>query len=630
MIFSKLNKTITLLAVIILLAAFTPEITAQSGGAVPQRSDISDQYKWKLEDLYLNDATWEKEFEIFKAGIPRFAEFQGKLGESAETLLRCLKLRDSLENIGDNLYVFSYLKRDEDTRVSRYQEMSDRITALYAQYSGATAFISPEILTIDNLKLQSFINGNEELSVYSYYLNELVRSKEHILSDKEETILALAAPLARAPMDIFTMIDNADIKFGTIYDQDSNLIELTNERYISILRSPNRRARHDASEAFNEAYLKYKNTLAATLAASVKKDYFYSQARKYNSCLEMSLFSDHIPEVVFNNLIDAVRNNLASMHKWASLRKKIMGVDTLQTYDLMVPLVPAQTRKYTYEEAKKIILEALKPLGKQYIADLEKGFNAGWVDVYETEGKRSGGYQWGTYSSHPYILMNYNESLDNIFTLAHEMGHAMHSVYTQKNEPYIYGSNPLFTAEVASTCNEALLMDYLLKKARDKQEKMYLLTQYIENILNTFYSQVRLSEFEKTIHERIETGQAISAEFLQQAYRETQERYWGPDLFIAKDRDIGGMRINHLYRQFYVYKYATSFAAAQDIAQRILKKEKGALEAYLGFLKVGSSKPPVEIIKDAGVDLTTPGPVNATIKKFSELVDEMERLLNEG
>lgn len=630
MTLSNSLKMITVLTAFILIMAMVPVVTAQESGAIPQRSDIDDRYKWKLKDIYPDAAAWEKDFEIFKASIPLFEQYQGKLGESAETILACLKLRDSIELIGDNLYVYSYMKRDEDTRISDYQEMSDRIVALYAQYSSATAFIQPEILTIDNTKLQSFINGNEELSVYSHYLNEIIRSKEHILSDKEEAILAIASPFARSPQDIFSMIDNADINYGTVYDEDSNEVELTNQRFVKMLRSTDRRVRRDASDAYNEAYLDYKNTMAACLAASVKKDFFYTQARKYNSCLEMSLFGDDIPTEVFTNLIKAVNENLAPMHKWANLRKRILNVDTMQTYDMIVPLVAPQTKEYAYDDATKIVTEALKPLGDRYIKDFKKGLVSGWIDVYETEGKRSGGYQWGTYASHPYILLNWSNNIDNVFTLAHEMGHSMHSFYTQSSEPYIYGNNPLFTAEVASICNEALLMDYLLKNARDKDEKIYLLTTYIEKIIGTFYTQVRFSEFEQLIHERIESGQAISADYLQATYRETYERYWGPDLFIAKDRDLGGMRISHFYRQFYVYKYATSFAAALDIAQRILDKEEGALENYLEFLKIGSSNPPIEIVKVAGVDLTTPEPVNATIKLFGELVDEVERLLDEN
>ncbi|MFZ5980223.1 MAG: oligoendopeptidase F [Candidatus Zixiibacteriota bacterium] len=630
MIRKSIPAIMILLWLAVLTAASLTSAQAQEAKAIPQRADIDDRYKWNLADMYPDQASWDKDYERFKAAILLFAQYQGKLGESAETLLACLKLRDSVEIIGDNLYVYSYLKRDEDTRLSEAQEMGDRIVSLYAQYNNAVSFIQPEILGIDNTRLQSFINGNEELSEYSFYLNEIIRSKEHILSDKEESLLALLTPFSRSPQDIFSMIDNADIKFGTVIDEDGNEVELTNERYVNFLRSENRDLRRRASETYNDAYLKYKNTLAACLAASVKKDYFYVQARNYKSCLDMALFNDNIPPEVFHNLIKAVNDNLAPLHKWATLRKRLLGVDTLQTYDLLVPLVEKQTREYSYDEAREIVTKALAPLGEQYVADFTKGLNSGWIDVYETEGKRSGGYQWGTYSSHPYILLNYSNNIDNVFTLAHEMGHAMHSFYTQQNEPYIYGYNPLFMAEVASTCNEALLMDYLLKNAKSKDEKIYLLTTYIEKILGTFYTQVRFSEFEQNIHERVENGDALSADYLQAVYRESYERYWGPDLFIAKNYDMGGMRISHFYRQFYVYKYATSYAAALDIAQRIIDKEDGALEAYLEFLKHGSSKPPIETVKIAGVDLTTPNPVNNTIKLFAKLVDELEELLNEG
>ncbi|MFQ6008968.1 MAG: oligoendopeptidase F, partial [Candidatus Zixiibacteriota bacterium] len=485
-------------------------------GSVPQRSDIDDKYKWKVEDIYPDDAAWESDFNSLRASLGEFDRYRGHLGDSPDMLLYCLRYVDSLSLIGDNLYVYAYLKLDEDNRVSKYQEMADRISTLWAEVEQATAFIKPEILAFDSSKLRSFMQQEPDLELYRFYLENLMRKKEHILSDKEEALLALVGPLASAPSKIFTMINDADITYGSIKDEKGNEVQLTKERYYKSLESSDRRVRRDASAAYNQAYLNYVNTLAATLAASVKRDYFYMKARGYNSCLEMSLDEDNIPVSVFHNLIEAVNANLGPLHKWTGLRKRILGLDTLYTYDLYVPLLPEQKREYSYEEARQMVLNGLIPMGEDYLREFEKGLNSGWIDVYETQGKGSGAYQWGTYSSHPYVLLNYNGTLENVFTLAHEMGHALHSLYTNRHEPYIYHNHSLFVAEVASTCNEAVLMKYLLEQTEDKKEKMYLLNYYIEQIIGTFYTQVMFSEFELAIHERIESGEALSADYLRQ------------------------------------------------------------------------------------------------------------------
>jgi oligoendopeptidase F len=611
--------------VLIAVSAFSADV-----GSVPQRSDIDAKYKWKVEDIFPDNQAWERNFNSLKAGLGEFDKYRGHLGDSPDMLLKCLRLKDSLSLIGDNLFVYAYLKLDEDNRVSEYQEMADRISGLSAEVEEPRAFVEPEILSLDSTKLQSFVKQKPELGVYGFYLEDLMRKKKHILSEKEEALLALAGPVASAPSKIFTMINDADISYGSIKDEDGNEVQLTKERYSKFLESSDRRVRRDASTAFNRAYLDYVNTLAATLASSVKRDYFYMKARGYNSCLEMSLDEDNIPVSVFHNLIQAVNANLEPLHKWTALRKRILGYDTLYTYDLYVPLLPEQKKEYKYEEAEKMILNGLKPMGKDYLKEFQNGLNSGWIDVFETQGKGSGAYQWGTYSSHPYLLMNYNGTLENVFTLAHEMGHALHSVYTNRHEPYIYSDHSLFVAEVASTCNEAVLMKYLLEQTQDKKEKMYLLNYYIEQIIGTFYTQVMFSEFELAIHERIENGEAISADYLRQTYRDIYQKYWGPELVIGENNDLGGMRISHFYRQYYVYQYATCYAAAQMLSQRIIAGESGILETDKNFLSTGKSKYPVKILQDAGVDMTTPEPIDRTIKLFAKLVDEMERLLNES
>jgi len=621
-------KSSTVLSILV-VCTFALTLTADTG-SIPQRSEIEDKYKWKVEDIFQDNEAWETSFISLKTGISSFEQYHGHLGDTPEMLLNCLSLRDSLELIGDNLYVYAYLKLDEDNRVSLYQEMGDRISGLYSELSTATAFIEPELLSMDDEKLESFIRNNPGLNLYRFYLEDLMRRKAHVLSDKEEALLALVGPVASAPSRIFTMIDDADISYGSIIDEEGNELQLTKQRYYKIMESTDRRVRRDANKAYNEAYLNYINTLAATLAASVKRDYFYMKARGYNSCLEMSLNRYNIPVSVFYNLIDAVNANLAPLHKWTALRKRILGYDTLYTYDLSVPLAPKLKEEYSYEEAKKMVLNGLKPLGTEYMGEFEKGLNSGWVDVYETEGKGSGAYQWGTYNSHPYVLLNHSGMLEDIFTIAHEMGHALHAEYTNRNEPYIYSNHSLFVAEVASTCNEAVLMKYLLKNATSKKEKMALLNYYIKQIIGTFYTQVMFSEFELAIHERIESGQALSADYLRQTYRDIYQKYWGPELVIDEINDLGGMRISHFYRQYYVYQYATCYAAAQMLSQKILDEGEGFLDKYKQFLSTGSSKYPVDILKDAGVDMTTPEPINRTLTLFSELVDEMERLLDDS
>jgi oligoendopeptidase F len=624
----RLSRCVVL-SLTLLIVAVVPAFTADTG-SIPQRSDIDDKYKWKVEDVFPDNNAWEATFNSLKAGIGSFEQYQGHLGDSPEMLLNCLRLRDSLELISDNLYVYAYLKLDEDNRVSQYQEMGDRISGLWSEFEAATAYIEPEILSLDKQKLESFMRDNSDLALYRFHLEDLIRTKAHILSEKEEAILALVGPVASAPSKIFTMINDADISYGSIVDENGQELQLTKQRYYKLMESTDRRVRRDASKAYNEAYLDYLNTLAATLGASIKRDYFFMKSRGYNSCLEMSLDGDSIPVSVFHNLISAVNANLAPLHKWTALRKRILGYDTLHTYDLSVPLVPQVKEEYPYEEAKAMVFNGLKPLGEEYLAQFKKGLNSGWVDVYETEGKGSGAYQWGTYSTHPYVLLNHGGTLEDVFTIAHEMGHAMHAEYTNRREPYIYSNHSLFVAEVASTCNEAVLMKYLLEHAQNKKEKMALLNYYIRQINGTFFTQVMFSEFELAIHERIESGQALSADYLRKTYRDIYQKYWGPELVIGEDRDLGCLRISHFYRQYYVYQYATCYAAAQMLSQKLLEGEEGFWDTYKQFLSTGSSKYPVNILKDAGVDMTTPEPIDRTIKLFGELVDELERLLDES
>jgi oligoendopeptidase F len=622
-----LRKVAIVILALFSVAFILSELAMAQVKEAPTRDQIQDKYKWDLTTFFKSDDVWHSDFEALKARVPEIEKYQSKLGESSENLARCLMLNDTLSMEAQKLYVYAYLKLDEDNRVSKYQEMRDQAYGLYSMIGQSTAYIEPEILTIPNDKLRGFLKNNKDLTIYSFYLDDIIRRKAHIRSEEVEEILASAAPVTAGPGRIFSMVDDADIKFPTIKDKDGNEIELTKGRFGLILESPDRDLRRAASEAANNTYKKYANTLSATLSASVNGDIFYTKARGYNTCLERSLDNDSIPLSVFNNLIKAVNDNLAPLHKYIALRKKALAVDTLYGFDLSVPLVQPIQKEYTFEQAEDYMLKALTPMGSEYLGNVKNALASRWIDVYETQGKGSGGYTSGAYAAHPVMLLNFAGTLNDVFTLAHEMGHMMHNYYTTKNEPFIYSGHSLFTAEVASTCNEAIMIKYMLDHTKDKNEKLYLLNYYIDQIIGTFYTQVWFSEFEQKIHETVENGGALSTDALRKFYRDIYQKYYGPDIYIPQDRDYGGMRISHFYRMYYVYEYATSYAASQVLSQKILSGDKKATAAYMEFIKTGSSDYPINILKKAGVDMTTTEPFDNTIKIFSDLVDQYEKLL---
>jgi len=627
MTFSKKIHSILILTSIMLLAVVGTAVAEVNGA--PTRDQIDDQYKWDLADFYPSDEAWEEALKSTEAQYSIMEKYKGNLGSSAETLAECLMMNDSLGSLTHRLYVYANLKLDEDNRVSKYQEMSTRVRMLYSRLGQMTSYIEPEILSIPDETLKSYIESNKQLAVYDFYLSDLLRRKAHILSEKEEELLALAGPMSSGAGSIFRMMDDADITYGMVKDDDGNEIELTRGRYGKLLESKNREVRREASRVYNEAYLPYVNTLGATLAASVNKDVFFTRARGYNSCLENSLYGNDIPTSVFHNLIKAVNENLAPLHKYTTIRKKALELDTLFGFDMSVPLVENVKTDYEYEDAKNLCLEALHPLGDEYLKNFKMGLDSRWVDVYETQGKGSGAYSWGTYSVHPVVLLNYSGRLDNVFTLAHEMGHAMHSYYTNRNEPITYSGHSLFCAEVASTCNEALMIKYMYDRAKTREEKLYMLNYYINQIIGTFYTQVFFSEFEFKIHEVVENGGALTAESMRAIYRDIYQKYYGPDYFIPEGRDLGCLRIGHFYRMYYVYQYATSYAASQMLSKKILDGDPGAQKAYIDFIATGTSAYPIEILKRAGIDMTTTEPFDYTIGIFSDLVDEFERVLFE-
>lgn len=601
----------------------------QKRKTLPKRGEISDQYKWDLTKIFVDDNAWEAAFAEVKNEMTELSKFQGTLGDSAEQLLKALKLRDQISEKLGKVYVYSHLKHDEDTTNSTYKGFYDRAVSLYIQFSSITAFYVPEILSIPEEKLQQFIQSNAELQVYKVYLDDLNRQREHTLSAAEEQILAQAGELATAPEDIFGMLNNADIKFPHIIDENGEEVELTKGRFIQFLESKDRRVRKDAFNALYDTYKKYKNTIAAALSAQVKKDIFFAKVRKFNSALEASLDQDNVSVKVYNNLVDTVNQNLNLLHRYVSLRKRLLGLDELHMYDLYVSMIADMDMKIPYEKAVDTVVQALAPLGKEYVDAMKDGIHSGWIDVYENEGKRSGAYSSGTYGTDPYILLNYQDTLDNMFTLAHELGHSMHSYYSRKTQPYIYSDYTIFVAEVASTLNEALLTHYLINNTNDKKEKMYLINHHLEGFRTTVYRQTMFAEFEKWIHEQVEAGNALNHENLSEAYYQLNKKYYGDDIVVDDDIRYEWSRIPHFYYNFYVYKYATGFSAATSLAQQILEEGTPAVERYLQFLKSGCSKYPLDLLKDAGVDMTTSVPIQKALDVFKSLLDQMEQLLEE-
>ncbi len=594
---------------------------------LPKRDEIDPKYKWKLEDIYDSQEKWEEDFIKVKELSKEITGYKGTLGQSADKLLECLKLRDHMLSINDNLFVYARMRKDEDNSNPTYQALSDRAVALYTEVTASISFIEPEIISIPEETLKHYMDTNSELQLYRQHIDEILRQKKHILSQKEEEILALAGDMADAPSDIFTIFNNADLKFPFIKDENGNDVELTKGRYISFLESTDRRVRKDAFNALYDTYGKYKNTLATMLSSNVKRNRFFSTVRKYNSSLEYSLDSDNISVDVYDNLIDVVNKNLPLLQRYLKLRKKALKLDELHMYDLYVPLVQESKKNISYEEALDMVRKGLEPLGPEYLKYLEEGFTSGWIDVYENEGKTSGAYSWGAYKTHPYVLLNYQGTVNDVFTIAHEMGHALHSFYTNKTQPYVYSHYRIFVAEVASTVNENLLMNYLLANTADKKEKAYLLNHYLEEFRGTVFRQVMFAEFEKIIHSKAEQGEPLTAQSLCNIYKELNQKYFGNDVVLDPGIEMEWARIPHFYSSFYVYKYATGFSAATSITKQILEEGKPAVDRYIEFLSSGCSDYPLNLLKKAGVDLSTPKPVEDAMSVFEQSLNELENLL---
>ena len=590
---------------------------------IKQRSEIPDEYKWDIEDMYASDEQWEADLKDGLTLADQLSSYEGRLGEDAQTLLAALKLQGEAWQKLERVFVYARMRRDEDNRVEKYQSMADRAMAALAQASANTAFFTPELLSYEKEDILRMTDELDELKIYRFMLEDTFRQKEHVLSAESENLLAQMSEVTQATSDIFTMLNNADIKFGTITDEDGNNVEMSHGNYIKFMQSKDRSVRKAAYEAMYNAFSSLINTIASNYNYNTKNDVISARIRKYPSARSAALSGDNIPGDVYDSLVSAVNDNLPVLHRYMELRKRLLDVDELKMYDIYAPLIDVPERKIPYEEALKMIREALAPMGSDYLEIMNRGFAEGWADVYENEGKTSGAYSFGSYDSKPYMLLNYTDTLNDVFTVIHEMGHSMHAYYTRKTQPFIYGSHSIFTAEVASTVNENLLMKHLIANESDPEMKKYLIAKHIEDFRTTLFRQTMFAEFEDMTHKAVEAGETLTAGWLCEKYNELNSRYFGPALSEDDLIKYEWARIPHFYSAFYVYKYATGYSAASAISDIILKDGP---DDYLRFLTTGESDHPIELLKIAGVDMSSPEPVNNAMKTFAALVGQLEEL----
>lgn len=595
-------------------------------GALPFRADMPKNTQWQLEDIYADNAAWEADFEKLKALLPEVAGFAGKLGENAEFLRMGLDKLMEANLLTERLYVYARMRRDEDNTQELYQAMADRAAQLAVQLDADSAYFTPEVLHIPWVE-QAVEKDEAGLALYRQYLRNILRMKAHTLPAGEERLLAMAGDMAGACDNIFTMINNADIRFPYVPDGSGGEVELTHGRYGQLMESSDRKVRKAAYEALYDTYGKQINTLAATYAGSVKKDNFFAGARGYASALEAALDANAVPVRVYDALVDAIHNHLDGLHRYMDLRARVLGIRDLKMYDVYVPIVPEADMRFTWEEAKQIVTEALSVLGADYAAMVQKALDERWVDVYENRGKTSGAYSWGVYGSHPFVLMNFQGTVDHVFTLAHELGHAMHSHYSNEALPYVDAGYSIMVAEVASTVNEQLLLHEFLRRTQDKAKRAYLLNYALEQVRGTVYRQVMFAEFERETHRMAQEGQPLTAESLGQQYGGLNRQYYGPRMETDERISTEWARIPHFYDAFYVYQYATGYSSAVKLAEDILSGDGEAVRRYRAFLRSGGSDYPIRLLQNAGVDLTGPEPVARCLKYFSHTLAQLEALL---
>lgn len=594
---------------------------------LPKRSEVKVEDTWNLKDMYESDAAWEAELLEIKKLAEEAVKMEGHVADGAQNLFKTLELDATIDEKLSLAYNYAERQYDEDTSNTAHQAMAAKIMSMAADISSQLAFIVPEILAIDEAVLEGFYKEQPELELYRKEVAEIQRVKEHRLSTEMEKLVAMTAEMSRVSYDTFNIMDNADMLFPEVEDEDGDTVRITHGRFIALLESANRKVRENTFKKYYSTYKQFLNTYASLYNGQVKQQIFYAKARKYESTLVASVDANNVSPVVYHNLVDTVNKNLDKLHRYVGLRKKCLGVDELHMYDIYTPMVSGVAKKIPFEEAKETVLKALAPLGEDYVAKVKEGFESRWIDVYENQGKVSGAYSAGAYGTHPYVLLNYNESLDNMFTLIHEMGHAMHSYYSNSTQPYIYSQYKIFVAEVASTCNEILLLEYLLKNTTDKKERAYLLNHYLDMFKGTLFRQTQFAEYEMRSNEMVEKGESLNADNLCELYLDINKKYYGEEMISDEEISYEWARIPHFYYDFYVYQYATSFSAAVAIAHDILREGGSVVEKYKEFLSGGCSEAPVELLKKVGVDMESPAPIQAALDVMGEVIDELEECL---
>jgi len=594
---------------------------------IPKRDEVPQELTWNLADIFATDEQWEEEFKALQADIPKIKDFQQTLGESAENLYQLLSFQDNISERLGKLYTYSHMRYDQDTTNAFYQAMNQKAESILTLASSNMSFIVPEILQIDEDQIDAFLQEKSELQLYEKTLDEIMRQRAHVLSESEEIILSEASEALSAPSQIFSMLNNADLTFPRIKDEDGEEVELTHGRYIRFMESKDRQVRKDAFHAMYETFGNFKNTFATTLNGNIKRNNFYAKVRKYDSARQAALDNNNIPESVYDNLVQAINEKLPLLQRYTELRKEILNVDDLHMYDLYTPLVQDVDMKISYEEAQEYVLKSLAPLGIEYLNIIKEGFDNRWIDVVENKGKRSGAYSSGSYGTNPYILLNWQDNVNNLYTLAHELGHSVHSYYTRKNQPFRYGNYSIFVAEVASTCNENLLSEYLLNYLDDEKQRLYVLNHYLEGFRATVFRQTMFAEFEHDIHQKAQIGEPLTADNLTNIYYDLNKKYFGENITVDEEIGLEWARIPHFYYNYYVYQYATGYSAATSLSSQILNEKEVAVERYKQFLKAGSSDYPIEVLKKAGVDMTSSKPIFEALNVFEEKLNEFEKLI---
>ncbi|MGX7075685.1 oligoendopeptidase F [Globicatella sanguinis] len=591
---------------------------------------MNELYTWDLTSMYADDAAQEADAEAVKAMFPKLAEFSRKLAEGPEVLADALDLIGEAARKMSNVYVYAHLKNDQDATNSTYQEMYAKATQLYGQFGETVAYFEPELNTIPEATLTQFIDENDRLKHYQQHLDNMGRGRAHVLPQEQELLLAQASEVFQGASNTFGLLNNADLVFPTIKDEEGKEVQLTHSLYSKFLESSDRRVRKETFEKFYSVYDQFKNTMASILSTNIKVNNYDAKVHKFESARQAALFTNNIPESVYDTLVDTVNKRLDLLHRYVGLRKELLGLEDLEMYDMYTPLLGDAPIKMTYEEAKSITLEALAPLGEEYLAIMREAFEDRWIDLYENKGKRSGAYSSGTYDSKPYILMNWQDNVNWLYTLVHELGHSAHSYLTHKNQPYTYGSYSIFLAEIASTTNENLLTAYLLDKYEDPQVRLYIINHFLDGMKGTVYRQTQFAEFEHFMYQSDAAGQPLTQQFLSDNYRELNRKYYGEAVNSDSEIALEWSRIPHFYYNYYVFQYATGFSAATAFSKAILEGQEGALDKYLGYLKAGRSQYPIDIIKTAGLDMTQSDYIDAALDVFEQRLNEFEALLKEN